>query len=158
MAAMTTLAAVGLGISAIGTVASISAQNKAAAAQSKAIAEQKKADRARYRREQRQAIRRAQIARASAIASAQGAGADTGSGAAGGIGSVTSQLGSGLGFASQVSAINSNISGFQQQGIKYGAQAEMFGSIAGIGGSLFQAGGGFGGGQQQQKSPGTFIG
>jgi hypothetical protein len=140
-------------ITALATVASLSAQNKAAAAQSKAIEEQKKADRARYRREQRQAIRRAQIARASAIASAQGAGADTGSGAAGGIGSVTSQLGSGLGFASQVSAINSNISGFQQQAIKYDAQSKLFGSIAKISSDISAKAGG-----QQSESPGSLIG
>ena len=147
--AASTLAIIGLGISAAGTVASIGAQNKAARAQSNAVKEQKKADRARYRREQRQAIRRAQIARASAIASASGAGADTGSGASGGIGSVSSQLGSGLGYASQMSALNSNIAGFQQQSIKYGAQSELFGSIAG---------GGFYGGRQQPQSPGSYIG
>jgi hypothetical protein len=65
-------------------------------------------------------------------------GALGGSALAGGLGSLGSQLGSGLGFSSQMSGLSADIEKFQNR-------AATWGAVASMGGSLFQAGGGFDG-------------
>ena len=127
--AATTLAIVGLAGSVVSGVAQMSAQRKAARASQRAAQEQQRAQQAQYRRSQRQAIRRAQVARARAMATAQGAGGAYGSGAAGGIGSISSQLGSGLGYGTMQAGISQNISNFQSQALKYQSRAQMWGGI-----------------------------
>lgn len=87
-------------------------------------------------RSNRQAIREAQLRRASTIAAGASMGALGGSALSGGLASLGSQLGSGLGFSSQMSGLSRDISRFQQQ-------AETWGAVASMGGSLFQAAGGF---------------
>ena len=58
--------------------------------------------------------------------------ASQGSGVAGGLSSLQSQLGSGLGYAGQQTAISSNISMFGQQRQAALTRADAFGSIAGL--------------------------
>ena len=79
------------------------------------------------RRNSIQAIREAQMKRASAINEAVSSGAGGGSAIAGGISSLGSQLGSGLGYASQQTDLSRGIA-------KAGQNAELFGAIAKIGG------------------------
>lgn len=123
------LAVIGAVASVAGTVASVKQQKKVAALQQR---QQELAT----RRSQRQAIREAQIRRAQALAAAQGLGASGGSSIAGGVGSLGSQAGSALGFSTQMSGLSQGIS-------IANSKAQTFGAIAGIGGSLFQMGGGF---------------
>lgn len=114
-----------------GTVMQYSAQKKAA----KAAQRQQNLS---TQRSNRQAIREAQLQRAQAIAAGASMGALGGSALAGGLGSLGAQLGSGLGFSSQMSSLSNDINKFQQR-------ASTWGAIAGMGGSLFQAAGGFDG-------------
>lgn len=159
--AATTLATIGLVTSVVGTVGGLAMQAKANSAQRKAIQEQQKGEQARYRMEQRQAIRRAQIQRAQMIASAGAAGATDTSGLSGGISSIGSQLGSGLGYASMQSAIGANIAQYQTQAARATGMGQMFSGLAGLGGSLFDAGGGWqtlrGNQGQQQPRVDSFI-
>ena len=114
-----------------GTVMQYSAQKKAA----KAAQRQQNLS---TQRSNRQAIREAQLQRAQAIAAGASMGALGGSALAGGLGSLGAQLGSGLGFSSQMSSLSNDINKFQQR-------AATWGAIASMGGSLFQANDGFDG-------------
>lgn len=114
-----------------GTVMQYSAQKKAA----KAAQRQQNLS---TQRSNRQAIREAQLQRAQAIAAGASMGALGGSALAGGLGSLGAQLGSGLGFSSQMSSLSNDINKFQQR-------ASTWGAIASMGGSLFQANDGFDG-------------
>lgn len=119
-----TLAIIGAVASIGGTIASVSAQRKAARLQQE---QQTLAT----RRSQREAIREAQIRRAQTMASAQAFGAVGGSAVAGGTASLGSQLGGALGFSSQMSGLSKEISIAQ-------SQAATAGAIAGLGGDVFQ--------------------
>lgn len=113
-----------------GTVASVNAQKKAARLQQE---QQTLAT----RRSSRQAIREAQIRRAQTRSSAQALGVVGGSAEAGGMASLGSQLGSALGFSSQMSGLSKQI-GMAQ------SRANTAGAVANLGSSVFQAAGGFG--------------
>jgi hypothetical protein len=102
-----------------GTIASYSAQRKAAKAQ-------QKQQELSTQRSQRQAIREAQIRRAQAISAGAQLGGLGGSALEGGLSSLGSQLGSGLGFSTQMSALSADIS-------KYSSLAQTFGGIANLG-------------------------
>lgn len=114
-----------------GTVVSYNAQKKAAAAS-------RRQQELATTRSNRQAIREAQLKRAQAIAAGAAMGGLGGSALAGGLSSLGAQLGSGLGFSSQMSGLSADIEKFQQR-------AATWGAIAGMGGSLFQTAGGFDG-------------
>lgn len=124
------IAAVSGAVGAIGTIASASAARKASKAQ-------QRQETLSTRRSQRQAIREAQIRRAQTLASAEGFGALEGSGVQGGVSSLSSQLGSTLGFSSEMSGLSRRIT-------KYRSQAETYGALAGLGFTTFNALGGFG--------------
>jgi len=122
-----------------GTVLSYSAQQKAASAQ-------KKQQNLETRRSQRQAIREAQIKRAQALASGANMGALGGSALAGGTGALGSQLGSGLGFSTQMSGLSNVISSQTNR-------ANMFSSLASIGSAVYQNSGGFQRSDTANKAP-----
>lgn len=127
----------------VGTVAAVKsarAQKKAASANAAAREQQQRQQEVAARRSRRQAIRRSQIARSELVAGAAAVGGGTSSGAAGGMASIGAQLGSGLGYASQQSAIGRNVFGFQQQALQYGAQAQQYANIGGIANGLFSFG------------------
>lgn len=120
MAAFSSIAlAVGATATVAGTVMSQRAQKKAAAAQQR---QQEVAT----RRSRRQAIRQAQIARAQSVASASASGATGSSAALGGQSSVGSQLGSDLGFSTQMSGLSRDISNFS-------SRAQTGQALAGLG-------------------------
>jgi hypothetical protein len=127
------IAAIGAVTTVAGTVAQLKQQRKAASAQ-------KEQQALVTRRNRRQAIRASQIQRAQSVASAQAAGALSGSGAQGGIGALSSQLGSEFGFSTQGSGLSAQIASAQ-------SKASTFGSVAGLGGSIFNFG--MGGGNLQ---------
>lgn len=112
-----------------GTVMSHTSQRKAEKAQQQQQA-------AAARKERMQAIRQAQIQRAQAVMSSVGQGSSESSGAAGGIGSISSQLGTEQGFGSQMTSLSSDIS-------RHSSRAGMWGAVANIGATGFQT---FGGG------------
>lgn len=120
------------------TVASVDAQKRATAANVKIANEQRKQDELNYRRQQRAAIREAQVRRAQGMASTQAAGVAQGSLTGGGISSIGSQVGSTLGFGTQMSGISQNITNLGIQSARATQQANMFGAIANIGSSAFQ--------------------
>ncbi len=123
-------AAIGAVSSVAGTVLSYTSQRKAAKAnaQQQALA---------TRRQNMQAIREAQIRRAAATNAASQMGAGSGSGIAGGLASLSSQVGSGLGFSTQMSALSTEIT-------KYQNRAQLWGDIAKLGMYAYQEGGGAG--------------
>lgn len=123
------LAIIGAVASVGGTIATVNAQKKASRLQQQ---QQQLAT----RQSQRQAIREAQIRRAQTMSSAQALGAVGGSAVAGGTASLNSQLGSSLGFSSQMSGLSNQI-GMAQ------SRANTAGAIANLGGSVFQLAGGF---------------
>lgn len=122
----------------IGAVATVGGTVMQYNAQKKASAAAKKQQDLSTQRSNRQAIREAQLARAQAIAAGASMGALGSSALSGGIASLGAQLGSGLGFSSQMSSLSADIEKFQQR-------AATWGAVAGMGGSLFQLGGGFDG-------------
>jgi hypothetical protein len=116
-------------VAAAGTAKSISLQKKAAAASNR----QQELVAARDRR---QAIREAQIRRAQGLASSQAMGVGGSSLTGGGSSSIGSQVGSTLGFSSQMSGLSTNIT-------RLSSRASMFGDIAGLAGMGFDALGGW---------------
>ena len=123
-------------VAVIGAVATVGGTIMAHNAQKKAARAAQKQQDLSTQRSNRQAIREAQLRRAATIAAGASMGAMGGSALAGGLSSLGAQLGSGLGFSSQMSGLSAEISKYQQK-------AEMWGSVASMGGSLFQAAGGF---------------
>jgi hypothetical protein len=123
MAAFSSIAlAVGAVASVGGTIASMSAQNRAAKAAEKreTLASQ---------RERRQAIRQFQIQRAQQATVGQAAGASGSSAVLGGTSGLSSQLGSGLGFQSQMTGLSKDYA-------RAMTSAANFGALAGIGGTV----------------------
>jgi hypothetical protein len=118
--------AVGATASVVGTVGAISAQRKAA-----------KVDRKRQEvassRERRQAIRQFQIQRAQTSTIAQASGAMGSSSVMGGMSGLGSQLGSGLGFQGQMTALSQQYAGYAQR-------ASTMNALAGIGGGMMSYG------------------
>ena len=88
------------------------------------------------RRSQRQAIRESQIRRAQSQVQAGAMGVTGGSGLAGGQASLSSQLGSNIGFAGQMSGLSQQITMAQ-------SRAQTAGAVAGLGMQVFQGTGGF---------------
>jgi len=115
---------IGLALLAAGTVVSVSEQKKASEAQ-------RRQQGLSARRSQRQAIREAQIRRAQSQVQAGAMGVTGGSGLAGGQASLSSQLGSNIGFAGQMSGLNQQITMAQ-------SKAQTAGDIAGLGLSVIQ--------------------
>jgi hypothetical protein len=120
------------------TVASVNAQKRATAANVRIAEEQQKQQELSYRRQQRAAIREAQIRRAQGLATTQAAGVTQSSLAGGGTSSVGAQVGSTLGFGSQMSGLSANITNLGIQSANATQQANMFGAFANIGSSAFQ--------------------
>jgi hypothetical protein len=116
-------------VGAVGTVASISQQKKAAALSAKQQALQ-------TRRSQRQAIREAQIRRSQVQASSVAGGSNLGSGLAGGMSSLGSQIGGSLGFSTQMSGLSNQIGMANQR-------AQTFSDIGGLGFAAFGKTGGW---------------
>lgn len=126
-------AAIVLGVvSVASTVASINQSKKAQAAGERQAAAQQKQQEVVATRSRRSAFREEQIKRAQARARAQALNASQGSGAYGGQASLRSQLGTGLGYAGQQTALSGLVSeaGIQRQSAL--TRSDMFGSIAGL--------------------------
>lgn len=117
-------------ISAVATVGSFvqgqraaSAQQRAFQSQQQAQQEQQRAAELQARRSRTRAIRESQILRSRTQATSQALGATGSSAMEGGLTSLSSQLGGSLGYQTQASGINRNISRFAQQATGFEAQA-----------------------------------
>jgi hypothetical protein len=139
-----------IGLAVAGTVASAAqgvvgyiAQKKAAKAAAAQNALQRKQQELATRRERRSAIRQAQIQRAQTQSAAGGAGALGGSAVSGGLGSLTSQLGSGLGYSSQQSGISGDIFSIQQRNAAAQSRLGGISSIFGLAGQAASFASGF---------------
>lgn len=117
----------------------------------KGYRDSRKAQRQQYEAQQRQqaaatrqsrraSIREAQIARAQTVAVASAQGAMGSSAVEGGLGSIGSQLGSGLGYSTFMSNLSGDIS-------RYAYQAQRGQDLIGLGGTLFSTGMSLGGGE-----------
>lgn len=159
------LAVIGAVVSVGATVYAAKESAKASRAQAAAAQQQTNMQEAQYRlssyqqglstrRSRMSAIRQSQALRAQTLSTGAAAGALGSSGLQGGIGSLDSQVGSALGIQSQQnamtqvgsnisSAANARIGAFNQQAINAQSRANIGSSLAGIGGALFQMGGGF---------------
>ena len=107
-----------IGAAVIGAVATVSAANQ----QRKAARAAERQQQLQTQRSQRQAMREAQILRSQSLATAQGMGVVGGSG---GLSSLGSQLGSGLGYAGQMSGLATQQSVAQSRANTYGAFADL---------------------------------
>jgi len=120
-------------IAAIGAVIGVAGQRsqakKAAAASASANERARKQQETATRNRRRQAARRLQLQRANMRAQAEGRGLAGGSALAGARGSLSSQLGTQLGFSTQMSGLSNEISNFQQQQIFAQNRADMFGGL-----------------------------
>lgn len=116
-----------------GTAVSIQQGNKAARAGRQAAAVQKRQQQAEAARSRRSALREAQMKRAQARVRAEAVGGAGGSGVAGGLSSLSSQVGSGLGFAGASTARSGLISDFGVQQQTALTRAQSAGAIAGLG-------------------------
>ena len=118
------IVAAGAAAGVVGTVRSGQAARRAARAE-------QQAQEVQTRRQRRAAIRSNILASARAKASAQAAGTSQSSGLSGATGAGRSQLGSELGFGSQLSGLSANISKFNMQAQTYGDIAKFGFSAAG---------------------------
>ena len=158
------MAITGAVLAVAGTGFSIYSQQQAAKQQKRARRAQQKQQELQMRRSQIQATREAQIAAGQQRASAAGLGGLETSGVVGGRAAIGSQLGAGLGFSSQMSGLSRDISMFQQKAANAIGRAGIGQSIAGLGGQMFTAGGGFeslkgsfGGGSQTSPISGQYT-
>ncbi len=133
-------------VSAVATVAGFREQRKAVGYQQQAAAEarearteQIRANELSARRSRIRALRESQILRARTLATAEGAGAVGGSAVAGGVSALGSQLGSALGYQTQLTGINRNISVLSQNAADLTASANIASGRAQMFAGLSQA-------------------
>lgn len=125
-----------------GTAYSINQQDRAASASRARAATQQRQQEVQAARSRRAGVREAQRRRAMLRSQAQALGAVGGSGFSGAVGSLTSQLGSNLGFSTQMTGMSRDITQFGMQEATALSNAQMGSSIANLG---MQAVSGFGG-------------
>ena len=130
MVAKATIAAV------VGATALVAGTVQSNRAQKRSAGLQRQQQQLQARRSQRQAVREAQIRRAQGQVQAGALGVTGGSGLAGGQASLSSQLGSNIGFAGQMSGLSQGIS--MQQ-----SKAQQGQAIAGLGMQVFSGVDGF---------------
>lgn len=138
--ALPIIGAIGAGAAVVGTAMSYTQGRKVQKSQEQ---QQEVAS----RRERMQAIRETQVRRAQAVMTSVGAGSQESSAAEGGIGSLSSQLGTQMGYGSQMTGISRDISAAS-------GRQSMWGAVGSLGMTAFNGAGGFnnpmfaGGGQQ----------
>jgi hypothetical protein len=125
-------------IAAIGTTVAVAGTVKSNKMQKKAAASQRQAEKTARNVERRKAFRQAQIQRANATVQGAAAGGLQSSGFSGGVGSISSQVGTSMGASSQIGAINQQTGAFMQKANDWNMIGQLGGMGASIGG---QAGG-----------------
>ena len=154
--ATSTIAMIGLAISAGGAIMSYQQQQKAQSASQRAARDQRRAqgvataqNAQQAAQERRQQIREERIKRASILQQSENTGTATSSGEVGSLGGMQTHLGANLGFNQGAFMAGQQISGFNQSSANHMQTAQsaqgragMWGQVSSIGGSIFgQAGG-----------------
>jgi hypothetical protein len=140
---MAALSTIFLGVAAVGTVASISQQQKAAKAQERSFqAEQRKAE-VQNVRAVRQQIRQARMAQGQMTNVAAQTGGLFGTGLAGGTSSVGSQLAGNLSYMSDIAQENTAIASAQIASARAQSKAAIYGQVGQLAGTIFSDMGGF---------------
>lgn len=137
MPAATSLAIAGLAVSIIGAAGSAATSYMASKEAKKQAKEEKKRQELEQRRERLKTIREGRIKRAQTLNTGAQIGATGSSGLSGGLSSTSSQVGTNLGYSTQVEGINDNI----YKSSKRIASLQQLGSISSgigsIGGAVF---------------------
>jgi len=145
MAALTTIAIAGLAIAAVGAIGTTVTGMMSAKQQKKAAKAQDQQARLQAQQERRRMIRQQRIARAQSLnVQAQVGATGAGTSAQGGLTSLNSQLGGGLGFATQMQGLSDVASKANRKSNTLGAIGGIFQGVGQIGSSMFSASGGFG--------------
>lgn len=137
MALATAAIVIGGVLAAAGTAFSIIQQQKAAKQQKKAQRAQQRQQDVAARRRRIQAIRERQIRAAQARNTAGALGAIESSGFFGGQSSLSSQLGEGLGFSTEMSGLSKVISVANQKAVDARNLGAIGGAVAGFGARIF---------------------
>lgn len=165
MAAVSTIAMVGLAASAVGTVGGLYMQSQANSAARDAAGAQRRAagvsvaqNAAQASAERRQQVREERIKRAQILNSATNTGVSDSSGEQGALSGMGTHLGANLGANQASVGLGRLQSGFLQQSAnaqtranQYGNYGNLFGQVSGMGNSLFSSVGGWGAMNNQKK-------
>lgn len=120
-----------LGTVAVGAgIASVNASQRSAAASQAAVETQRQQAQQQAQVERRRSIRQFLMTRAQAANVAAATGLEGSSAARGGLGSLSSQLGTNLGFSSIMSGLSNQYFGQTMQAQNFAGQAELFGGIS----------------------------
>ena len=138
------IAGIGLAIGAVGTVMSISAQNKQTKAMREANAAQRGQDSMKAARERIQAIRSARLSSGTIQQAAVNQGSEGSSAALGSLGSIQQQLGSGLSFLDGYNRLSDQASTAIGRANQYAVKAGTGKAIAGFGMEVFKSASSFG--------------
>lgn len=139
MAAFSTLiGAVGAAATAVGVGTQVVGAVQAARGEKKAEALREAQMNLESRRERRNIVRQAALARASAVTSAQSQGAQDGSGLQGGLSQITSQAGNATVATNQNNQLGSAMFGANRMISSGNTMASIGGGISSLGGSLVQ--------------------
>jgi hypothetical protein len=131
------IAAVGLAVATVGTVASISNANKSANAQREAQKYTRQQDNMIAARNRREAIRAARQSYAAAQQTGENQGVAQSSGAQGGQGSIVSQINSNLSFLDQYAVLGDQASVQLGRAAGFKAKADTYGAVANFGDKVF---------------------
>ena len=159
MPALPIIAAVGVGVAAVGTVASIKNQKKMLKEQQKATRFERQKNQLQNTRQKIEAVRQTRLALGQATQNAENQGVAFSSSAQGGQGSIVSQGNANLSFLDQYGFLTDQAQDALGRAATYQSNASMWSSVAGLGSSMFQMAGGFdafggrGGGSPQSVGP-----
>lgn len=139
----TGLGLVSAGVGAAATVQSLKAQKKSIAFQQQATQSRIKMQQQEAMRERRRGIRTAMIQKAQMRAQAEAMGTSQTSGFAGGTTSVSSQIGSNLGFGSMMSGLGQQYTSLTGQAADAQSRAQLFGTMGNMFSGFSSSLGGF---------------
>lgn len=139
-----TLGYIAVAVTGTATVAQGVQQHEAAVAGRDAQKEQMALNASRAAQERRQQIREERVRRARVLQASENTGTTESSGQMGAVGNLATQLQTNIGFNLAQIRGAERISGFQQEAQDAMDEANMWRQVQQLGGSIFQAAGGFG--------------
>lgn len=138
MAPIAIIAAVGVGVGAVGAYASYKNQQKMIKEQKKAARYQRQQDRVKAAQERREAIRNARIATGNSAQAAVNQGVESTSASLGALGSIQSQLNQGLSFLDTQNQLSDLASIALGKANKYEQRAVTWGQVSKLGMTVAQ--------------------
>lgn len=143
MGPLAIVAAVGVGVAAVGTYASVKQQKKQQKFLEKSAAAQRAQDNMKAARERTEAIRNARLSAGVVSQNAANQGVSNSSGALGGLGSIESQLNSGLSFLDGYNRLADQASRYETAANKAAVNAQGWSKVANLGMTVFSSAGQF---------------